>query len=64
MINPKSTPLLLIIIGVLAGCSGSHLNEKMINALKHPTPNPYKTYRIYQRPITGLSGLNDKVLKK
>jgi len=26
-------------------------NHKMINALKPLTPNPYKTYRIYQRPI-------------
>jgi len=26
-------------------------NKKMINALKPLTPNPYKTYRIYQRPI-------------
>lgn len=28
MINPKSTPLLLIILGVLTGCSGSHLIVK------------------------------------
>lgn len=27
-------------------------NKKMINALKPLTPNPYKTYRIYQRPIS------------
>ena len=26
-------------------------NKKMINALKPLTPNPYKTYRIYERPI-------------
>lgn len=26
-------------------------NTKMLNALKPLTPNPYKTYRIYQRPI-------------
>jgi hypothetical protein len=26
-------------------------NKKMLNALKPFTPNPYKTYRIYQRPI-------------
>jgi hypothetical protein len=27
-------------------------NEKMIHALKPFTPSPYKTYRIYQRPIS------------
>ena len=27
-------------------------NKKMLNAMKPFTPNPYKTYRIYQRPIT------------
>lgn len=26
-------------------------NKRMLNALKPLTPNPYKTYRIYQRPI-------------